>query len=154
MSKEKIRKIRKIIIHCSDSPWGDAITIDKWHKERGFEKIGYHYVILNGYPSYASWKEKKYNQALDGVVENGRNLNEIGAHCAGHNSDSVGICLIGVDKFSERQFRSLKKLVVSLMEKFKLTEKDVYPHNYFENSKTCPNFDIKIIWELKDGRIV
>ena len=46
--KLQMREIKKIIIHCSDSEFGDAALIDKWHKERGWTGIGYHYVILNG----------------------------------------------------------------------------------------------------------
>ena len=43
-----MRKINKIILHCSDSAWGSAAAIDRWHVERGMRRIGYHYVILNG----------------------------------------------------------------------------------------------------------
>ena len=71
----------KIIIHCSATPKGveySASDIDKWHRQRGYSKIGYHYVIK-----------------LDGKIEKGREENEMGAHCLGENLYSIGICYIG-----------------------------------------------------------
>ena len=47
-----MRKINKIILHCSATPSGRAVSVDtirRWHKKRGWSDIGYHYVIqLNG----------------------------------------------------------------------------------------------------------
>jgi len=86
----------KAVIHCSDSPHGrgdNAATIHKWHKERGFDGIGYHYVILE-----------------DGEVENGRPHYWEGAHTKGHN-DTIGICLIGEHDFTPEQFKSLSGLL-------------------------------------------
>ena len=76
-----MRQIKEIIIHCSDSPEGrndTANDIRSWHKKRGFNDIGYHYVIL-----------------LDGTIEVGRAEDQIGAHCSNHNANSIGICYIG-----------------------------------------------------------
>jgi len=76
-----MRPINKIIIHCAATPEGmnvDAKLIDKWHKKRGFKKIGYHYFIK-----------------LDGTIERGRPIEEMGSHCSGHNYDSIGICYAG-----------------------------------------------------------
>ena len=70
-----------IIIHCSATPPSmdvGAKEIDKWHRQRGWRKIGYHYVITR-----------------DGDIQEGRELDEIGAHCRGLNSTSVGVCLVG-----------------------------------------------------------
>lgn len=76
-----MRKISKIIIHCSATPEGRDYTvadINRWHRARGFRKIGYHFVIYR-----------------DGSIHVGRTKNEIGAHCTGQNSISIGICYIG-----------------------------------------------------------
>ena len=76
-----MRRINKIIIHCSATPEGrevNAETIDRWHRERGFSMIGYHYVI-----------------GLNGQIEEGRPEKMVGAHCKGHNGESIGICYIG-----------------------------------------------------------
>ena len=73
-----MRRIEEIIIHHSASKDVSAATIDKWHKQRGFKKIGYHYVI------------RQY-----GTIELGRDIREVGAHAKGRNSYSIGICLTG-----------------------------------------------------------
>lgn len=74
-------EVKYIAIHCSATKEGKdyhATDIDKWHRERGFKKIGYHYVIT-----------------LDGIIEQGRKLDEVGAHVQGYNSVSLGVCYIG-----------------------------------------------------------
>jgi N-acetylmuramoyl-L-alanine amidase len=125
------RKINKIVVHCSDSDihnHDDITVIDEWHLERGFRKVGYHFYI------------KK-----DGTVQKGRELYEIGAHCKGQNSDSIGICLGGRHNFTTIQFHALKGLLYDLTNQFNLKTTDIFPHNYFENNKTCPNFDLNKI---------
>ena len=55
-----MRKIDSIIIHCSATKVGQDFTaadIDRWHRERGFNGIGYHYVVC-----------------LDGRLERGRDI--------------------------------------------------------------------------------
>ena len=75
--------------------------IDRWHTDRGFRRgaewlarqngrlfsIGYHFVI------YTS-----------GTVATGRHLEEIGAHVAGSNARSIGICMVGTDRFTPAQW--------------------------------------------------
>ena len=76
-----MREINKIVVHCSATQEGkniSAATIDKWHKKRGWRGIGYHYVI-----------------ALDGSMEYGRPVEQIGAHVKGMNKNSIGIVYIG-----------------------------------------------------------
>ena len=76
-----MRNIDSIIVHCSATKAGQDFTatdIDRWHRERGFNGIGYHYVIC-----------------LDGKLEKGRDVALAGAHCKGWNERSVGICYIG-----------------------------------------------------------
>lgn len=123
-----MRNIDKIVIHCSDSPQGrgdDVDTIRRWHKERGWSDIGYHYVIIE-----------------DGEIQVGRDLERSGAHAKGHNTGSIGICLIGRDSFTEEQFISLAGLVLGMMEQFDIELDNVLGH-YQVSSKTCPNFDIE-----------
>ena len=99
--------LREVIIHCSDSTWGDAEEINKWHKARGWSGIGYHFVITNGYRKQG----KIYIPANDGIIERGRALPAVGAHCIGHNK-AIGICLIGKWQFTSKQlFESLPKLL-------------------------------------------
>lgn len=76
------RKITAIVIHHSASAVGTTVNeIDRWHRTRGFSGIGYHWVIR--------WNGAEY------VKEMGRPEHAIGAHCKGHNSDTLGICLCG-----------------------------------------------------------
>ena len=108
----------------------DAETIDRWHRERGGLKIGYHYVIKR-----------------DGTVETGRELEEVGAHAKGHNAISVGICLIGglsednepENNFTDEQWDALGTLVDSL--KAKYPEASVIGHNDVSD-KACPTFNV------------
>ena len=75
------RKITGIVIHCSATKPGsraNAEDIDRWHRARGFKGIGYHFVILP-----------------DGTIEDGRPLEQAGAHVSGFNKNTIGICYIG-----------------------------------------------------------
>ena len=43
-----MRTINEIIIHCTATPEGRDVTvdeIDRWHKARGYDGCGYHYVV-------------------------------------------------------------------------------------------------------------
>ena len=137
-----MREIRKIIVHCTDSTWGNVQIIDRWHKERGWDSIGYHYLILNSYPTYRSLKERRPSPESDGLIEEGRPLEKIGAHCRGHNLDSIGIALVGVNTFSKAQIYSLQKLIKLLLRQFNLSINDVYGHYEFNRMKSCPNLDM------------
>jgi N-acetylmuramoyl-L-alanine amidase len=114
-------KVSGIIVHCSDSPQGRGdtiIEIDRWHKERGFDKVGYHFVILE-----------------DGTIQEGRDINVLGAHCKGHN-DMIGICLIGIDEFTVPQYKALETLISRF-------DTEIVTGHYTYSSKTCPNFDVE-----------
>jgi N-acetylmuramoyl-L-alanine amidase len=108
------RKLNAIVIHCAATPNGKDIkvaAIDAMHKTRGFKRdsqavrslnpdlkhIGYHYVI-----------------EVDGTIRTGRGIEEVGAHVQGSNSKSIGICLIGTDKFTDAQWTALRTLVIGL----------------------------------------
>lgn len=128
-----MRQIKQIIIHCSATPEGKnigATTIRGWHKERGFTDIGYHYVIR-----------------LDGTIEQGRPIEQIGAHCQGQNRNSIGICYIGglsqkrqpKDTRTIAQRQAMKQLIQELQEQF--PEATIHGHREFA-AKACPCFDI------------
>ena len=108
-----------------------ASDIDRWHRERGWLKIGYHYVIKR-----------------DGTIEPGRGLLEAGAHAKGHNAESVGVCLAGgiseddgkpETNFTRKQWESLATVVDDLVEAF--PEAKVIGHNDI-SSKACPTFNV------------
>lgn len=135
-----MRHIDTIVIHCADTPNGrefHASDIDQWHKQRGWKGIGYHYVIT-----------------LKGEVEKGRNDTQMGAHVRGHNTSSLGICMIGRDKFYLVQWVALAKLVAELTADYDVIT--VCGHRDFDSHKTCPNFDVKDWLEngLPDGQVL
>lgn len=132
------RQIKRIILHCSASAWGDASAIDKWHKERGWEGIGYHYVIVGGRVAAS-----RYDPNADGWVQKGRPIETQGAHCLGHNEDSIGVCLIGERHFTPEQLlTALPVVLASLLKEYGLTVDDIYGHYELDDKKTCPNIEM------------
>ncbi len=137
-----MRPITQIIVHCSASGFGDASLIERWHKGRGFHGIGYHFVILNGFVRSGA----KYNADVDGAIQTGRPVARVGAHCRGHNSHSIGICLIGDRLFTASQlYDSLPRLLVELMKAYALTTEDIHGHTEFNPHKSCPNINVDLI---------
>lgn len=127
-----------IVIHCSDSKFGSAQLIEDWHKERGWSDIGYHFVILNG-----KFENDSNLEVMDGMIESARDMDLAGAHAKGYN-DWIGICLIGVDQFTDRQFKSLYRLIFELKNKFNIPSSNIIGHYQCKDNggKTCPNFDV------------
>lgn len=128
-----MRKINEIIVHCSATPAGKPYTvedIDKWHRQRGFDGIGYHFVVY-----------------LDGSVHKGRSLEKVGAHCLGHNKNSIGVCYVGGltadgkmvnDTRTFAQKLSLQRLLAELKAQF--PDAEIHGHRDFA-AKACPSFD-------------
>lgn len=127
MRKRAISSITKIITHCSASDHPDHDNIDvirRWHVEENmWDDVGYHYFIPKS-----------------GELEAGRDILYQGAHTLGENEDSIAICLSGMRNFTPSQFVRLGSLV-ELLSDYVGTRLPVYPHNYFTDRKTCPNFD-------------
>ena len=104
--------------------------IRRWHKERGFDDCGYHFVVR-----------------LDGTVEQGRPISIAGAHCKGHNANSIGIAYVGgldehgrpKDTRTAAQRDALLCLVWRVKQAY--PEAKVFGHNAFAN-KACPCFDV------------
>ena len=127
------RTIKELIVHCSATPEGKDYSVDtirQWHLQRGFSDIGYHYVIYR-----------------DGSIHIGRDESIIGAHCTGHNTNSIGVCYIGgcasdgktpKDTRTAQQKQSLVKLLKEL--KTKYPQASIHGHRDF-SSKACPSFD-------------
>ena len=131
--KKSRRTINEIIIHCTATPEGHDYTvadIRRWHKQRGFSDIGYHYIIH-----------------LDGKIEEGRDVNISGAHCTGHNANSIGVSYVGgvkSDGVTPKDTRTIEQkasLASLLMELRKLYPRaKIHGHRDFAN-KACPSFD-------------
>ena len=120
-------------MHCSATKEGKAFTvadIDRCHRARGFKGIGYHYVIY-----------------LDGSVHTGRPLEQVGAHCTGHNANSIGICYIGgLDadgKPADTRTPAQKEAMVSLLNELMTFYPNATIHGHCEfANKACPCFDV------------
>ena len=131
----KGRKITKIIVHCSATPEGKDFTtadIKKWHLERGFSDIGYHYIIYR-----------------DGSIHEGRNVQISGAHCENHNANSIGVCYIGgVDTFNnpkDTRTTEQKQALIELLSILKKLYPDATIHGHCEfTKKACPSFNAKL----------
>ena len=150
-----MRNIDSIIVHCSATKAGQDFTatdIDRWHRERGFNGIGYHYVVR-----------------LDGKLEKGRDVSLAGAHCKGWNERSVGICYIGgldangrpADTRTNAQKRVLYQIIMDLQWEYNILQvlghRDTSPDlngdgviEPYEYVKVCPCFDVKEF--LRSGR--
>lgn len=137
-----MRKITRIIIHQLGLPYGDALSIDRLHRQRTppFRKIGYHYVILNGQIDVSGL----IDPLLVGAIQPGRPIKRQGAHCRDHNEDSIGICLVGNStNFQPKQMRVLEEAVVFLCRGYQIPASGVSGHGELDNTKPyCPGFDM------------
>lgn len=130
-----MRKINKIIVHCTATPEGRHTTVEdvnRWHLGRGWSGIGYHILVY-----------------LDGTVHEGRPIEVAGAHCRGQNKNSIGIAYVGgIDKkhFKAKDTRTKeqKEALEDILNYFKVLhpEIEIFGHNDF-SSKDCPSFDAK-----------
>lgn len=127
-----MRAIDKIIIHCSATPPTmdlDISVVDKWHKARGWKGCGYHIFIKR-----------------DGLIQLGRPLQDVGAHCLGKNKTSIGVCYAGgVDKDNKPEDNRTSDQIASLLTTLRYLKKifpnvKIHGHRDFAN-KACPSFD-------------
>lgn len=139
-----MRSIDKIIVHCTATPEGKPFTVQhirEWHtapkpRGNGWRDIGYHYIVY-----------------LDSSVHNGRPVEQIGAHCSGHNANSIGVCYVGGCDATKRlpdgqlapkdtrtpiQKIALRQLLKTLKARYPGAR--IYGHRDFA-PKACPSFD-------------
>jgi len=139
--------IEKVTVHCSVTKNGvrcETETIRKWHKDRGFDDIGYHGVIQP-----------------DGEFSVGRDLHTVGAHVKGANTGNLGVCFAGTDKFTWRAFRAFAYWFEGIRCLYDLGYHDIYCHYEFDSakkqSKSCPNIrsaDLVLWMALQDDNII
>lgn len=131
------RPWRWIVLHHSATDGGSAAIFDRAHKARGWDELGYHFVINNG------------RGRRDGLVEVGSRWTKQkwGAHCGGtpnnaYNNYGIGICLVGNSSNklpSSKQLASLMKLLRFLTARYKITPANVIGHRDAPNTATkCP----------------
>jgi hypothetical protein len=118
--------------------WG---AIRRYHVETlGWSDVGYHFgieLVGNAYEVFV-----------------GRMLNEVGAHCKGRNTDSIGVCFVGNFDTSpppREQWHLGVRLVRAMCDIFAIPNGQVFPHHRFASYKSCPGrkFDVaKFLSEL------
>ena len=129
-----MRTITEIVIHCTATRIDANCTVEsirRYHKSLRWHDIGYHYVI---YP--------------DGSVRSGRPIEQVGAHCPGHNAQGIGIAYVGgldangrpADTRTPLQRLALLQLVQDLMEEYNITA--IHGHNEYA-AKACPCFNVQ-----------
>ena len=130
-----MRKISALVIHCASTKPSMDIgrkEIDRWHRDRGFAEVGYHYIIRRS-----------------GEIEKGRPDSKPGAHVAGHNAHTIGICLIGgldeagkpAAEYTEAQWTALRKLLGELVMAYPGAE--IKGHRDYPGvNKACPSFSV------------
>lgn len=131
------RKVYRVFLHCSasDDPAHDyPLVIDRWHRERGFDEIGYHFFIQK-----------------DGTICEGRSLEKDPAAQAGHNKGTIAICCHGLEKgnFTKHQMASLKALCWTINKLYK-GGVTFHGHREVNAGKTCPVFSYKELLNLND----
>lgn len=131
-----MRPINEIIWHCTATPAGRPFDVDdvrSWHREKGWSDIGYHFLIL-----------------LDGTIQVGRPVAQVGAHVAGRNAGTIGIAYVGglnaataapEDTRTTAQKASGLKLVQDLLRQFPTITR-ISGHREYAN-KACPCFDAR-----------
>lgn len=130
-----MNKPHTVILHCAATPDSDdpkhdfgVKDIDKWHRERGWEGCGYHFVIRR-----------------NGQIESGRPIEKVGAHTLGHNQDSIGICYVGTYLPTPMQWESIFKLYGLLRDEYNIRWPNWFGHREFDSHKECPGFDPGIL---------
>ena len=127
-----MRTITLIVIHCSavrPDQTSSAKKIDEWHKDRGFNGIGYHYVIRR-----------------NGEIEPGRPEGQIGAHCVNHNAHSIGVCYEGgldirgqpADTRTAEQKAAMRRLLEELHQRYPRAV--IVGHRDLNPAKKCPGY--------------
>ena len=122
---ELLKEIKYLVVHHSQRDIDSTKEIKKRHLKRGWEDIGYHFVINK-----------------NGKISKGRNKKYVGAHVKGHNKNSLGICLIGnLDENlpTRKQLEALIKFLTKLAKKYKIPQQNILGHREFPGvTKTCP----------------
>ena len=120
-----------IVIHHTGFPDVDKdskiIDIHKLHQEvNGWAGVGYHYLIRK-----------------NGMIEQGRLPEAIGAHAYQHNKTSIGVCLTGnfdIGKPTKEQMASVKELTAWLCRKYDIDsyKKGAIVGHRNLNDTSCP----------------
>jgi N-acetylmuramoyl-L-alanine amidase len=122
-------KVRYVVIHhtANANPhWGVRECHKSHQKDRGWSGIGYHYFI------------EQSGDVFEGRADVDRDY--IGAHVAGYNSVSVGICLDGnydTQVPTEKNLDILAQVTAMMLNRYKLEVSAIRYHSDLAD-KSCP----------------
>ena len=129
-----------IVVHHSATATGGAAAFDKMHKAKGWDELGYHFVIGNG------------TDTRDGQIEVGSRWpkQKWGAHTKTpdnrFNEHGIGICMVGnfdVSHPTDAQLKSLAHLVSYLMKTYHIPADHVVGHRDCKQTD-CPGRFVSI----------
>lgn len=136
-----MRPIHLVVVHCSATPPDMDVGVAEirdWHvKERGWRDVGYHWIIRR-----------------EGIIEDGRPEDQIGAHVKGHNEKSIGVCLIGGTNANDRAKAEFNFTMAQMAQLAFLLDKighrhplaKLCGHRDLDPHKACPAFNVKAWW--------
>ncbi len=136
------REWKHIVIHHSASASGSAASFDRAHRDKGWDGLGYHFVIGNG------------SGSGDGQVEVGYRWTKQmqGAHAGNYeyNQHGIGICLVGDFEHggppSAAQMQSLRTLVAFLQAKAAIPPNEIIGHGNVPGRNTeCPGRNLDVM---------
>ena len=141
---EPLKQVKFIAVHHSQRKIDSSKRIKDFHiKIRGWEDIGYHFLI-----------------GKNGKLYKGRSEKFIGAHVYGHNKNSIGICLIGnfdEEQPTKQQIQNLIKFLKQKTKEYKIPTKNIFGHREFPNvTKTCPGkfVDMDLIRKMVSKSVI
>lgn len=129
------RRWECIVIHHSANEIGGASRFDDYHRDRGFDELGYHFVIGNG------------SDTEMGLIETGPRwlAQKHGAHCKTpdeyYNQHGIGICIVGnLEKHAPdpKQWTALLQLVHELSRQFDIPPEKILSHGQITGQTLCP----------------
>lgn len=134
------RYVDTVFLHCSASDHDhhdDWSVIDKWHRDNGWDGIGYHFFVTSG-----------------GTIQEGRDLEKTPAAQYPHNRNTIAICNHGLKTFRPQSLDATYELCVAIKrgywDKFQRRIR-FRGHCEVERSKTCPVYDYKRLLNLDIG---
>lgn len=133
---------RLIWHHSADAYEGKQLAkIDAYHKTRDFPisslgfYVGYHWII-----------------ECDGSVVQTRKEDEIGAHDAGENFNSIGVCFarnMSIQQPTEAQAIAAAKLCGEILKRWHIPITRVEPHRWDDETE-CPGTLVEDRWFIKN----
>jgi hypothetical protein len=129
-----------IVIHHSATPSGSAAVFDRMHRQKGWDELGYHFVIGNG------------TDSGNGRVEVGPRWprQKWGAHAKTpdnrFNDYGIGVCLVGnfdIERPTPQQMQSLARLTAYLMQTYKIPAGNILGHRDTKATE-CPGRNLNI----------